>query len=128
MIDLRAEVTKVHDSPIAAPAADGGVTVQASGGLIVEHNTLQARQGPLAWHAAILALRGEPDAPLPMLLNCSVRTAQTEGNKVGAGNTVKTTSGACFHRLCTGARDLYGAAHKVASAVKRHAIGWLYQP
>src|SRR5215470_11725522 len=85
MIDSRAAVTKVHDSPIAAPAADGGVTVQANGGLIVEHNTLQARQGPLAWHAAILALRGEPDAPLPMLMmSCSVRTAQTEGNKVGA--------------------------------------------
>jgi len=42
--------------------ADGGMTVQASGGLIVEQNTLQTGQGPRAWHAAILAR--VPDDPL----------------------------------------------------------------
>jgi len=114
------------------------VTVQASGCLIVEQNTLQAGQGSRAWHAAILALPGRrmppghsPQPPLQgegtLLLNWSARTAQTEGNEVGAGSTVETTSGAWSHRLRTGARDLYDAAHKVASAVKRHAIRWLYR-
>ena len=83
------------------------MTVQASGCLIVEQNTLQAGQGPRAWHAAILAL--------------------PEGTEVGAGSTVETTSGAWSHRARTGARHLYDAAHKVASAVKRHVIGRLYR-
>jgi hypothetical protein len=44
------------------------------------------------------------------------------------GSAVKTTSGAWSHRLGTGARDLYGTAHKFANAAKRYAIGWLYRP
>jgi hypothetical protein len=71
-----------------------------------------------------LAIRhNPPQGEGTLLLNWSGHTAQTEGNEVGAGSTVETTSGTWSHWLRTGARDLYGAAHKVASAVKRHAIG-----
>jgi hypothetical protein len=100
------------------------VTVQANEGLIVEQNALQAGRGPPAWHAAIQV----PHAPLPMLLlNRSGRALQIEGNEVGAGGTVETTSSARLHRLRKGARDLYGA-YKVANAVKCRAVGWLCRP
>ncbi len=129
----RAARTEIDASRIdAAPL--GRATIEASGALLAQDDTVQAAPG--GQHAAFLLLPGGSDAasllrhdalggPGTLLLNWSGQPTQLEDNVLPAGGVEDSSAGSWGFRLRGLLHEAYDAAHAAAGALHRRALGWL---